>query len=153
MQVAWKRGLPEKQQSVPNTCDISPLKYIFFQNLTDAFFKYLYYIKLKLVIPKILFILVLSNFNFYLKIMQPPLAHTNKITPAPPPPSPPRPPQQNSPRPPPPSTPPDQKNNCWTSGKDFSKISTPPPPNLEGECSGVGWWWCMSWWMNRRHKK
>ena len=31
----------EKQQSVPNTCDISPFKNIFFQNLTDAFFKYL----------------------------------------------------------------------------------------------------------------
>ena len=31
----------EKQQSVPNTCDILPLKKIFFQNLTDAFFKYL----------------------------------------------------------------------------------------------------------------
>ena len=64
-----KKGLLEKQQSVPNTCDIAPLKYIFFQNLIDAFFKYLYYIKLKLVVPKILFILVLNNFNFYFKIM------------------------------------------------------------------------------------
>ena len=32
----------------------------------------LQYIKLKLVIPKILFILVLCNFNFYFKIMWPP---------------------------------------------------------------------------------
>ena len=30
-----------KKQNVPNTCDILPLKKIFFQNLTDAFFKYL----------------------------------------------------------------------------------------------------------------
>ena len=34
-------GLLEKQESVPNTCEISSLKKIFFQNLTDAFFKYL----------------------------------------------------------------------------------------------------------------
>ena len=62
----FKKGLLEKQQSVPNTCNISLLKKIFFQNLTDAFFKYI-----KLVIPKILFILVLCNFNFYFKIMWP----------------------------------------------------------------------------------
>ena len=37
----FKKGLLEKQQSVPNTCNISPLKNIFFQNLMDAFFKYL----------------------------------------------------------------------------------------------------------------
>ena len=37
----FKKGLLEKQQSVPNTCNISLLKKIFFQNLTDAFFKYL----------------------------------------------------------------------------------------------------------------
>ena len=55
--------------------------YIF--NLTDAFFKYLYYIKLKLVIPKILFILVLSNFNFYFKIMQPPSHMPTKLPPLP----------------------------------------------------------------------
>ena len=36
-----KKGLLGKQKSVPNTCDISPLRKIFFQNLTDAFFKYL----------------------------------------------------------------------------------------------------------------
>ena len=37
----FKKGLLEKQPSVPNTCDILPLKKIFSQNLTDAFFKYL----------------------------------------------------------------------------------------------------------------
>ena len=37
----FKKGLLEKQQSVPNTCDISPLKKIFIQNSSDAFFKYL----------------------------------------------------------------------------------------------------------------
>ena len=37
----FKKGLLEKQQSVPNTCNISPLKKIFFQNLIEAFFKYL----------------------------------------------------------------------------------------------------------------
>ena len=36
-----QKGQAEKQQGVPNTCDISPLKKIVFQNLTDAFFKYL----------------------------------------------------------------------------------------------------------------
>ena len=37
----FKKGLLEKQQSVPNTCNILPLKKIFFHDLTDAFFKYL----------------------------------------------------------------------------------------------------------------
>ena len=36
-----QKDLMEKQLSVPNTCDILSLKKIFFQNLTDAFFKYL----------------------------------------------------------------------------------------------------------------
>ena len=36
----FKKGLLEKQESVPNTCDILPLKKIFFQNITDVFFKY-----------------------------------------------------------------------------------------------------------------
>ena len=35
----FRKGLLEKQQSIPNTCDILPLKKIFFQNLTDAVFK------------------------------------------------------------------------------------------------------------------
>ena len=38
----FKKGLMEKQQSVPNTCAILPLKRIFYQNLTDAFLKYLW---------------------------------------------------------------------------------------------------------------
>ena len=38
---ASKKGLLKKQHSVPNTCNISPLEKIFFQNL-DAFFKYLW---------------------------------------------------------------------------------------------------------------
>ena len=33
----FKKGLLEKQQNVPNTCTILPLKKIFYQNLTDAF--------------------------------------------------------------------------------------------------------------------
>ena len=37
IQGASKKDLLVKQQSVPNTCDILPLKKIFFQNLTDAF--------------------------------------------------------------------------------------------------------------------
>ena len=36
---SFRKGLLEKQQSVPNTCDILPLKKIFSQNLTDAVFK------------------------------------------------------------------------------------------------------------------
>ena len=55
----------------------SPWKRYFFQNLTDAFFNYLWHIKL--VIPKILFILLLGSFNFYFKISWlPPLPHQNK---------------------------------------------------------------------------
>ena len=37
----FKKGVLEKQQSVPNTYTTLPLKTIFYQNLTDAFFKYL----------------------------------------------------------------------------------------------------------------
>ena len=37
----FKKALLEKQQSVPNTCAILPLKKIFYKNLTDAFFKYI----------------------------------------------------------------------------------------------------------------
>ena len=46
MQVASKKSY--WKTSVPNICNILPLKKIFFQNLTDAFFKYLWSI-LKLV--------------------------------------------------------------------------------------------------------
>ena len=52
-------------QVAPNTCNISPLKKIFFKN------KCIFQISLKykkLVIPKILFILVLCNFNFFSKL-------------------------------------------------------------------------------------
>ena len=61
------------QNCVPNTCDISPLKKIFFQ----ISLKYI-----KLVIPIILFILVLCNFNFYFKITWTP-SH-QQYNPAPP---------------------------------------------------------------------
>ena len=82
----FKIGLLEKQQSVPNTCDISLLKKIFFQNLTDAFFIFQISVKyIKLVIPKILFILVLCNFNFYFKIMYPPFPLPPPPRPLPPP--------------------------------------------------------------------
>lgn len=59
-----RRKLFEK--SVPNTCNISLLKNIFFQNVICVFQISLKYIKL--VIPEILFILVLCDFSFYLKI-------------------------------------------------------------------------------------
>ena len=68
----FKKGLLEKQQSVPNTCAILPLKKIFYQNLTDTFFQ-ISLKCIKLVIPKILFILVLCSFNFYFKITGPPV--------------------------------------------------------------------------------
>ena len=74
--------------------------------------RYIFQISLKfikLVIPKILFILVLCSFNFYFKIMWPP--KQNYPTPL------------NNiyfwPPPPPPS-------------KDFSKIFNPPPPSWRG---------------------
>ena len=71
-----KKGLLEKQLGVPNTCDILPLKKIFFSELNWCIFQIpLKYIKL--VIPeKILFILVLCNFNFYFKITS---CHKRKI--------------------------------------------------------------------------
>ena len=68
----FKNGLMEKQQ-----CSKHFERYIF----SDAFFKYLSkYVKL--VIPKILCILVLCNFNFYLKIMWSPAAPPSKIIPS-----------------------------------------------------------------------
>ena len=61
----FQKGLLEKQQRVPSKCAILPseLNRCIFQISV----KYI-----KLVIPKILFILVLFNFNFYFKIMWPP---------------------------------------------------------------------------------
>ena len=75
MKVASK-NIYWKNNSVPNTCNISPLKTIFFSELSRCIFQIsLKYIKL--VVPKILFILVLCNLNFYFKITWP---LTNKIT-------------------------------------------------------------------------
>ena len=62
-----KKKVDWKNNSVPNTCAILPLKKIFYQNLTDTFFQ-ISLKCIKLVIPKILFILVLCSFNFYFKI-------------------------------------------------------------------------------------
>ena len=65
----FKKGLLEKQMNVPNTCTILPLKKIFYQNLTVN--RWIFQIPLKyikLVIPKILFMLVLRSFNFSFKI-------------------------------------------------------------------------------------
>ena len=75
---------------------------------------------IKLVIPKILFVLVLWSFNFYFKITWP--HPPNKI---------------NSPNNIPPPTPHHQNKNFWPSppSKDFSEILNPPPsPKLEGGC-------------------
>ena len=73
-------GKKWKNNSVPNTCNILPLKKFFFQNrcIFQVTLKYI-----KLVIPKILFILVLYNFNFFLKTPPPPKQNS------PPPPHPP----------------------------------------------------------------
>ena len=65
---SFKKGLLEKQQSVLSTCPILSLKKMFYQNLTDAFLKYIPLKYIKLVIPKILFVLVLCSFNVYFKI-------------------------------------------------------------------------------------
>ena len=65
---------------------------------------------IKLVIPKILFILVLCSFNFYFKITRPP------------------PPPNNNPSP-------TKIKTSDPSSKEFSEILTPPPPSkLEGRC-------------------
>ena len=110
----FKKDLLEKQQRVPNTCDILPLKKIFFQNLTCIFQISLKYIKL--VISKIFFILVLCSFNFYFKITWPP---PNKINS----------PHQNKNFWPPPSLP---------QSKDFSETLTPPPHPPHKVGVGVG---------------
>ena len=78
----FKKGLLEKQQSVPNTCDILPLKKIFFSELNRCIFQIsLKYIKL--FIPEILFIMVLFSFSFYFKITWslPPPPPQKKIAP------------------------------------------------------------------------
>ena len=73
------------------------------------------YIKLR--IPKTLFILVLSSFNFYLKIIwtfpPPPIHPKIKVSDPPPPPA---------------------------LSKDFSEIFNPHPPSWKG---GMGGWGCM----------
>ena len=77
------------------------------QNLADALsLKYI-----KLVIPRILFILVLCSFNFFFKVTRPS--------------TPPPPPQQYNPS--------LQNKNFWLPSKDFSEIFT-PSPTLEGGC-------------------
>ena len=68
----FKKGLVEKQQCSKYLRHIV-LKKIFHQNrcIFQISLKYI-----KLVIPKILFILVLYSFNFYFKIMWPPTTPT-----------------------------------------------------------------------------
>ena len=113
MQVASKKVYWKKQQSVPNTCHISPLKK-FFQNRCIFQISLMY---IKLAIPKILFILVLCNFNFNFKTTWPlPIWKFLTTHPSPPPPCPPL-------------------------SKNFSKIinlPSPPWPNLKGRG-------CMPW--------
>ena len=75
----FKKGLLEKQQSVPNTCAILPLKKIFYQNLTDAFFKYLWSI-LSYLLQKYSLYWFYSVLIFTSKLRDPP---ANKITPPP----------------------------------------------------------------------
>ena len=103
MQIASKKGLLEKQQSVPHTCDILPFKKIFFQNLTDAFFKYLLSILSS-------FILVLWSFNFYFKITWPP---PTKLPAA-------RPPA------------PHQNKHFWSPQQRLFWNFYPPPPSWKG---------------------
>ena len=63
----FKKGLLEK-----NTCAILPLKKDILSELNRCIFQ-ISLKCIKLVIPKILFILVLCSFNFYFKIMWPSL--------------------------------------------------------------------------------
>ena len=58
-----QKRFTRKKRTVPNICAILPLKKIFYQMHFSNTLKYI-----KLVIPKILFILVLYSFNFYFKI-------------------------------------------------------------------------------------
>ena len=127
----------EKQQSVPNTCDISPLKNNrVFQTLvtyrhwkTTECSKHLRHIVIdkyifselnrcifqisqnyiKIAIPKIVFILVLCNFFFFFfKISRPPQQNSS--------------PQQYNPL--------HQNKNFWSPpANTFLKILPPPPPS------------------------
>ena len=112
-----------KNNSVPNTCNISPLKTIFFSELSRCIFQIsLKYIKL--VVPKILFIMALCSFNFYFKIMWP---HLNNIHP--------RPTTIKVSEPPSPS-------------KDFSEIFNHlplPHPQAGGEVHALYWWGNFYW--------
>ena len=73
----FKKCLLEKQQSVPNNCAILPLKKIFYQNLTDAFFKYLWSI-LSYLLQKYSLYWFYAVLIFTSKLRDPP---ANKITP------------------------------------------------------------------------
>ena len=62
----FKKGLLEEPQTVPNTCAILSWQQIFYQNLTVS--RWIFQIPLKyikLVIPRILFMLVLCSFNLH----------------------------------------------------------------------------------------
>ena len=97
----FKKGLLEK-----NTCAILPLKKDILSELNRCIFQ-ISLKCIKLVIPKILFILVLCSFNFYFKIMWPPFP-LNRILP------------------------PHQNKNSWPPRKDFSQTFNPPSPKLGG---------------------
>ena len=75
MKVASKNVYWKKQQSIPNTCTILPLKKTFYQNLTDAFFKNLY-----VSYSKYILYMVLCSFDFYLNYVTPPPPPKKKIT-------------------------------------------------------------------------
>ena len=98
----FKKGLLEKQQEYSkNLWHISTEKYIFSEINRSIFQISLTYIKL--VIPKILFILVLCSFNFYFKTTWSPSPSPTKIKISEPP-----------------------------QAKTFLKFLTPLPPKLEG---------------------
>ena len=77
----FKKDLLEKQQSAPNTCNISPLKKIFLQNLTNAFFKYLWSI-LSQLFQKYSLYWYYANIIFNSKLPDYVIQH-NKINPPP----------------------------------------------------------------------
>ena len=106
----FKKSWLEKQQIVPNTCNVLPLKKIFFQNFTDAFFKYVLSILSKLF----------QKYSLYWYYAV--LIFTSKLHD-------PSPHQQNYP-------PSHQNKNSWPPSKDFSQIFKPPKDG-GGACHGI----------------
>ena len=108
MQIASKKVYWKKQQCSKHLHHITTEKYILSELNRCIFQISLKYIKLVILSSKILFILVLCSFNFYLKIMWPTPNKSTSLLP--------------------------KIKTSDTPSKDFSEIFTPPPSSWRGRC-------------------